>query len=285
MNDNPISLKAVWTQLDGRRLLYRTNAVPEPPADAPTMVHIHGFAISGRYLLPTAWRLAPFYRTYVPDLPGFGRSERPPKPYDIPALAAALGRFLDHVGEDRVTLLGNSLGCPIIGEFVDQFPDRVERAIFVGPAGGRYNRPIRRGLAQLTLAALREPIGMAPIAIEDYFRYGPIASWDLMRSMLRYPAAERIAEMQMPTLAVFGSRDPLISEAFLRERAVGLPHITAVVIDGAAHAINYSHPDQLSNVVRSWMAGQPIVDDPTAKGRMRVLLADDASPVPPTHDA
>lgn len=272
MNDDPISLKEVWTTLDGRSLLYRTNAKGQPPADAPVMVHVHGFAISGRYLMPTAWRLAPDFRTYVPDLPGFGRSKRPPKPYDIPALAAALARFLDHVGVDRATLLGNSLGCPIIGDFVDQFPDRVERAIFVGPAGGQYNLPIRRGIRQLTLAALREPLGMAPIASEDYFRYGPIASIDLLKSMLRYPTAQRLAGMRMPVLAVMGSRDPLISESWLIEKASALPHVTAVVIDGAAHAINYSHPDQLANVVRAWMAGKPIADDPTAKGRVRVLM-------------
>jgi pimeloyl-ACP methyl ester carboxylesterase len=277
VGDAPVSLKEVWTTLDGRRFLYRTNSpAAMPPADAPTMVHVHGFAISGRYLMPTAWRLAPDFRTLVPDLPGFGRRERPSKPFDIPALAAALARFLDHVRVDRATLLGNSLGCPIIGEFVAQFPDRVDRAIFVGPAGGEYNLPIRRGIVQLTLAALREPFAMAPIAGEDYVRYGPVASIDLMKSMLRYPTARRLAGMRMPVLAVIGSRDPLISETWLLDKATTVPHVTAVVIEGAAHAINFSHPDQLANVVRSWMAGRPITDDPTARGRVRVILTADA---------
>ena len=130
-------------QLDGLRFFYRASAVP-PPDGAPAIVHVHGFAISGRYLMPTAWRLAPEFRTYVPDLPGFGRSERPDHPYAIPELADALGRFMDQVGVERATLLGNSLGCPIIGEFLDHFPDRAERVIFVSPAGGLYNQPFIR---------------------------------------------------------------------------------------------------------------------------------------------
>jgi pimeloyl-ACP methyl ester carboxylesterase len=271
MNDDPISLKEVWTRLDDRRLLYRTNARPEPPGDAPTIVHIHGFAISGRYLMPTAWRLAPGFRTFVPDLPGFGRSERPPHPYDIPQLADALARFMDHVGVHRATLLGNSLGCPIIGEFIDHFPDRVERVILVSPAGGRYNLPIRKGVSQLALAGVREPLGMAPIAVEDYLRYGLVATWDLLKSMLRYPTAARIAELRLPTLVVLGSRDPLVSERWAQARLDGLPHVTGVTIEGAAHAINFSHPEQLANVVRSWMADERIVDDPTAPGRVRVF--------------
>ena len=76
MSGDPVSLRETWTDLDGRRLLYRTNAESPPPADAPVLIHVHGFAISGRYLMPAAWRLAPDFRTYVPDLPGFGRSER-----------------------------------------------------------------------------------------------------------------------------------------------------------------------------------------------------------------
>ena len=66
MSGDPISLRDAWLDLDGRRLFYRTNAEPTPPPDAPTIIHIHGFAISGRYLLPTAYRLAPEFRTSPP---------------------------------------------------------------------------------------------------------------------------------------------------------------------------------------------------------------------------
>ena len=271
MNDDPITLQEIWTRFDGLRLLYRTNAEPQPSADAQTMIHVHGFAISGRYLMPTAWRLAPEYRTFVPDLPGFGRSQHPRHPLSIPELADALARFMDHVEVDRATLMGNSLGCPITAEFVARHPDRIERAIFVSPAGGRHNRPIYKGVAQLVVAGLREPLGMAPIAIEDYLRYGLIATWDLLRSMFAYNTAERLAGMTLPTLVVIGSRDPLVSEEVVRREAPKLPHVTAVSIDGAAHAINFSHPQQLANVVNAYMKGLPLVDDPTTKGRLRII--------------
>jgi pimeloyl-ACP methyl ester carboxylesterase len=272
VSGDPISLRDAWLDLDGRRLFYRTNADPQPPADAPTLIHIHGFAISGRYLLPTAYRLAPDFRTYVPDLPGFGKSARPPHPYGIPELADALARFMDAAGIERATLLGNSLGCPIIGEFLDRHHDRIERAIFVSPAGGLYNQPLPKGFSQLIVDTLREPPGMAKFVGRDYLAYGPVATFNLIRSMLQYPTDTRIAELTLPALVVLGSRDPCVSEKWVRRRAAGLPHVTAVTIDGAAHAINYSHPEQLANVVRRWMTGEPIVDDPTVPGRARVFL-------------
>jgi pimeloyl-ACP methyl ester carboxylesterase len=270
MGSDPRTLKDVWTIFDGLPLLYRTNATP-PPVGARTIIHIHGFAISGRYLLPTATRLAPFYATFVPDLPGFGRSHHPPHPLTIDQLGDAVVRFMDQQGVERAVLLGNSLGCPIICSALDKHADRVEAVVFVSPAGGRYNLPIWKGLAQLTLAGLREPPRMAPIAITDYARYGVIPSVNLLWSMLHYPTVQRLQELVLPTLVVIGSRDPLISEPWVARRAVELPHVTAAVIGGAAHAINFSHPDQLAHIVRCFLEGRPITPDPSAKGTVRVF--------------
>ena len=177
MSDEPATLDEITTELDGLRFFYRASAKP-PPAGAPSIVHVHGFGISGTYLVPTASRLAPLFQTYVPDLPGFGRSQHPKHPLGIPALADAIARFMDVVGLDKATLLGNSLGCPITAAFAAAHPDRIERAILVSPAGGPHNRPIAKGVRQLALAGLREPLGMAPIASSDYLHYGLIQTYD-----------------------------------------------------------------------------------------------------------
>ncbi len=270
------TLRDVWTIFDGLPLLYRTNTTP-PPDDARTIIHIHGFAISGRYLLPTASLLAPDYATFVPDLPGFGRSHHPVHPLTIDQLGDAVVRFMDQQGVQRAVLLGNSLGCPIIGSMLDEHVDRIEAVIFVSPAGGRYNLPIYRGVAQMALAGLREPPRMFPIALTDYARYGLIPSIDLLWSMLHYPTVQRLRELVVPALVVLGSRDPLVGEAWVAQRAAELPHVSVAVIDGAAHAINFSHPDQLANVVRCFLEGRTIEADPSAKGAVRVL----ATPLQP----
>lgn len=256
--------------LDGLPLFYRTNAEPAP-ADTASLVHVHGFGISGTYLVPTARRLAAAHATWVPDLPGFGRSHDPPTPLDIDALADVIARFMDQQHIGRATLLGNSLGCAITGAFLERHPDRIDRAILVSPAGGPYNLPIVRGIAQLLLAGTREPLGLAPIAVADYLRFGVRKSWHLARSMIDYPLARRISECTLPTLVVLGDRDPLVSEARVKVRADALPHVTGVTIEGAAHAIDYSHPQQLASVIEDWLQGRPIVGDPNASGRVRVF--------------
>ena len=43
--------------------------------------------------------------------------------------------------------------------------------------------------------------------------------------------------------------------------------VVLAVIEGAAHAINFSHPGELANVIRLFMADKPIVDDPDSPGQ------------------
>lgn len=102
----------------------------------PPVVHIHGFAISGAYLMPTARVLAGRRVNVVPDLPGYGHSERRDRVLDIPALAAALLGILEGLDIDRAVLVGNSMGCPVGLEVAHEAPERVERLVLVSPAGG-----------------------------------------------------------------------------------------------------------------------------------------------------
>ncbi len=161
-----------------------------PTADA--IVHVHGFGISGTYLEPTAALLAARHRTYVPDLPGMGRSMRPHRPLDLPGLARALMSYCDAVGVERATLVGNSLGCPIIVEVATAFPDRIEQRRAGLAGGGPNNQPLGRALRQMAMDGLREPMSMVPIAVRDYLRFGVLQSLSLFKAMTRYPTLERL---------------------------------------------------------------------------------------------
>lgn len=224
---------------------------------APAMVHVHGFAISGSYLLPTAALLTDEFDTYVPDLPGYGRTPGPRKALGIYDLSDALIRFLDSVGLERATLVGNSMGCPVIGRAAERHPDRVERAILVSPAGGLHNRPLGRGLSQLARDGAFEPPSLLKVAGPDYLRFGAINAVRLFSEMTQSPTIRLLETIDTPVLLVAGSRDPLIAK---RERLEQLApilsargNVSVVWLNKAAHAINYSHPAELAAVIRAYM--------------------------------
>jgi pimeloyl-ACP methyl ester carboxylesterase len=257
-----------WTRVDGVDIFYRESPAP---TNAPVMMHVHGFGLSGRYLLPTAERLRDEFHTLVPDLPGFGRSGKPIKSLDVPELAHAAASFLDdrHIGS--ATLVGNSMGCPIICEFAYRYPERLDRAVLVSPAGGVHNQPLRRAMRQLARDGAREPVGMVGVAAPDYLRFGVPSTVRMFRALTRYPTLERLLALRIPTLVVIGDRDPLMPGPDRVREIAGRTdnHVLVVIIEGAAHAINFSNPGELANVIRQFMADQPIGDDPDEPGYAR----------------
>lgn len=264
------------TTVDGTRIFYRESRPSRP--DASAMVHLHGFAMSGRYLLPTAERLASEFHVLVPDLPGCGRSDRPDTPLDIEGLVHATAAFMTDRGISSATLVGHSIGCAVITEFARLYPERLERAVLVSPAGGLFNQPLARALQQIATDSLREPPGLLPVAALDYARFGLRGTQRLFRALRDEPSLERLLDLQIPTLTVVGDRDPLMPGPFRLERVVRESRSDAlvVVVEGAAHAVNFSHPEELARLIRLFVAGDPVGDETPGVARTYELLKDGA---------
>ena len=86
--------------------------------------------------------------------------------------------------------------------------------------------------------------------------------------------------MRIPTLVVLGERDPLLPHAHRVDEVASQTdsHVLVVLLEGAAHAINFSHPRTLACVVRSWLADEPIVVEGAEPGEVSVLGQRGASP-------
>lgn len=257
--------------MNGVRVFYRESRHPSDDPDRPPMVHLHGFGMSSRYLVPTAERLAREVHTVVPDLPGCGRSGRPAHPQEIPDLAHDVAAFLDDLGIARATLLGHSVGCAVVTEFARLHPERLDRAVLVSPAGGTHNQPLHRAVGQLVHDSVREPVGLWPVALADYARFGVRSTVDLFHTLMQYASLDRLLELQIPTLAVVGDRDPLLPGPVQLKRVAGRSTTSAlvVVVEGAAHAVNFSHPDQLATIIRRFLADEPIPAEPATPGVAR----------------
>ncbi len=151
------------------------------------------------------------------------------------------------MGIERATLVGNSMGCPVICEFAYRYPERIERAVLVSPAGGIHNQPLRRAIGQLAKDGPREPRKMVTVATPDYLRFGVPSTFKMFRALTQYPTLERLLALTIPTLVVLGDRDPLLPgpERVKEVAAQTDNHVLVVRIEGAAHAINFSHPGEL----------------------------------------
>jgi pimeloyl-ACP methyl ester carboxylesterase len=224
------------------------------PPERPSVVLVHGVGVSSRYMVPTAIRLGTMFHTYAPDLPGFGRSGKPPHVLDIRELADALAAWAQVIGLRGATLVGNSLGCEVIIDFALRYPALIDRAVLVGPTTDPRARSLLRlfgrGLLDMLLC---EPFSYWPVLTADYLIAGPLRTVRTLRHGIAYPIVERLPLVQIPVLVVRGTCDPIAPQSWVEQMVELLPRGRQAVIPGASHAANMSAPDELALLVRSFV--------------------------------
>ncbi|AKT44014.1 alpha/beta fold hydrolase [Chondromyces crocatus] len=100
----------------GCELYYEDSA-----ARGQAVVFVHGVWMSGRFFQPQFLALGEQFRIVVPDLRGHGRSAQVPVGHTVPTYARDLRGLLETLKLDDVVLVGWSMGCMVIWDYIQQF--------------------------------------------------------------------------------------------------------------------------------------------------------------------
>lgn len=240
-----------WRRVGGLRLHSRER-VPPVATGAPVLL-LHGLAVSHRYLMPTARRLTG-RAAYVPDLAGFGLSEKPAAVLDVVGHAELTARWWDAVGGGPVAVLGNSFGCQVAVELARRRPDLVTALVLVGPTvdprAATMGGQIRRWLRDV----LREDLRETPVLLADIRDAGVRRVIATLRHSVRDPLAAKLPSLSVPTLLVRGARDPIAPRSWLHEAARLAPESRTLVLKRAAHNAVTTAGTELAEAVERFLA-------------------------------
>ena len=220
----------------------------------PPVVLVHGYGVAGGYLLPLARVIAARGATYVPDLPGRGRRGRPAAATGIGDLADALGDWLDVVGLSSPVLVASSMGCQIVTELAVRRPDSVGPLVLIAPTIEPARRAARHQIIRALRDCTQEPAGLVTLAVRDGARRGVAALHATARSALADRIEERLPHVHQRTVVVHGGNDRLISRRWADEVARLLPNGTLMVVPDGSHAVPYTHPWLIAEVVEQLIA-------------------------------
>jgi pimeloyl-ACP methyl ester carboxylesterase len=252
-NVHKAKLKSVWTKVHGVSMHARLSETPAP-GSVPTVVLVHGLSVSSGYMVPTALQLAPYYRVYAPDLPGFGKSAKPAHILTIPELADALAGWMEAMGLPPAVLLGNSLGCQVIVNFALRYPERITHAVLVGPTMDPRARSIHQEAFRLIRNMFHEPFLFLFVVGREYLAAGPRRTVRTLKYAFADGMEEHLPRVQVPTLIVRGARDSIVPQDWVEKVDRLLPDSQLAVVRGAAHAVNYNSPEQLVKLVRVFLS-------------------------------
>jgi pimeloyl-ACP methyl ester carboxylesterase len=211
-------------------------------------------------MVPTLKLLARHYRVYAPDLPGFGKSEKPPAALDVAGLSGALSAWMDALGLEEAALVGNSMGCQVIAHLAARRPELAGRILLQAPTMDPRGRSVPRQVARFLLDVPCEPPSLVPIELRDLLAAGPRRGWRTFRYGLMDRIEENLPRVQVPVLVVRGSRDPICPQRWAEETSRLLPDGRLVVLPGAAHAANFGTPARFAEVVRAFLEGDRRAD-------------------------
>jgi pimeloyl-ACP methyl ester carboxylesterase len=239
--------------VEGCTVHARVADVPAGAPPRPPLVLVHGLGLSGRYMMPTARRLACRYAVHVPDLPGFGDSGKPARTLDVPGLAAALAAWMAAKGMEPAVLLGNSFGCQVIVELAARYPERVAGTVLQGPTTPPDERSWLMQFIRWRQNAPHDPPDLSPLSKQDYRKAGYFRTLVTFHYSLVHRPEDKLAAIEAPSLVVRGQEDPICREDWAERVAAGLPEGRLVLIPGVAHTLVYTAPDQLAAVTASFI--------------------------------
>jgi len=128
--------------VDGQKIFYRQAG----PANAPTILLLHGFPTSShmfRNLIPA---LSDKYHVVAPDLPGFGFSDAPDRKqfkYTFENLASVIDRFTQTIGLERHAIYVFDYGAPVGFRLALAHPERI--TAIISQNGNAYEEGLSEG--------------------------------------------------------------------------------------------------------------------------------------------
>lgn len=233
--------------------------------NGPGILLVHGVGLRAEAWNAQISGLSDTFRVTAPDMPGHGESERIEGPADLNAYSTRLAALLD----EPAVVIGHSMGAMIALDLAIRYPQKVRG---VGALNAIYRRPAEakeavrqraQGLDGISApdpdSTLNRWFGLeasdARAACENWLRSADPAGYRTAYRVFAEEDGPKDADMKAlacPALFMTGAREPNSTPGMSRAMAALVPDGAAEVIDGAAHMMPMTHPDQVTRALRDF---------------------------------
>jgi 4,5:9,10-diseco-3-hydroxy-5,9,17-trioxoandrosta-1(10),2-diene-4-oate hydrolase len=258
-----INIESKTIKVDGLDVLYYTAGQGEP------LVVIHGGGGDARTWLDNMEVLAGRYTVYAPDLPGYGGSEPLDGKYYIPELANFIKRFVECLGLEKFYLMGHSLGGGIALHVALNFPEKIKKLVLIDSLC--LGREIAFWVRLFSIPAIIKSVGHVFLGIMKSIKWiaeqlnpakyimsmstaamsvgGSITTFREQTLVLE----NRLSEVKMPTLVIWGSRDPIVPVLQAYRAALAIPDCKVKVFEKRGHNVHRDELQEFSSLLSRFL--------------------------------
>lgn len=203
------------------------------------------------------------FNVLIPDMPGWGGSERPVWARDVRDIAILVGFAIGTLGIGPVTLIGAGFGGYVAAELATMNPEIVSRLVLVG-AVGLY--PKEGEILDQMMLSHRKYIQESfrdEQTYLDHFGEEPESQirslWDLSREMTArvswkpYMHNRRLKHLltgvSCPAVVIHGEMDRIVPRSVAEQFSCALTNAKLKIIPKAGHLVEYEEPKQVADLV------------------------------------
>ncbi|EHK53866.1 alpha/beta fold hydrolase [Allomesorhizobium alhagi] len=239
---------------------------------------IHGVGMNATIWQPQIELLKSRYDVIAIDMLGHGESRLPPESPVLSDYASQVIELIDHLGLEKVSIVGHSMGALVAQEVALSAAERVRRIVSLNavfrrpPSLARAVRERAAGLnghgdasgvaatiarwfgdpvpAELAEAAAKARDALERVDPEGYARtYRLFAHADAEH-------ADRLPQLAMPALFMTGSEDKNSSPAMSAAMARLAPLGRCIVLDGEKHMMALASPAKVTEHIAAFLEGE-----------------------------
>lgn len=236
------------------------------------LVLTHGLGDDHRFWDPCVEMLSPHHRVIRWDVRGFGRSAKPPGPYDLDLFADDLARVLDAMDAPVAHLVGLSMGGVIAQRFMLAHPERLQSVTLVSTSSEISERATANWRK---LADRVESKGFGKIDASRSFAAGfaddhpavvaaagaqtasndPAAYAAAARAVSEYHFTAALAELRLPVLILQGLEDQLTPPGGSVKMSRAIPHSRLLLLPEAGHSLPVEQPVLFGSTLLAFTGG------------------------------
>jgi len=250
-----------------------------------TVILLHGVGCSVEFWERNIAALAREHRVFAVDIVGYGRTDKPEVVYTFELMADFVLDFMNAMGIDKASLVGNSMGGGISITVAAQAPERVKKIVLVDPVGlGRGMSPVLRLMTLPLLGnVLTKPGRQGVVRQMQLCLYDPSQARDdfidrataigilpgnqrSFLSLLRETAtiigvkkgliadfSARLKKIKTPILVIWGRQDRILPLAAGEAAVQKMANATLHVMAQAGHLPQIDKPEEFNATVLDFL--------------------------------
>ncbi len=221
-----------------------------------SLIFLHGWRSNKEAWLPIARSMEDSgYRLIFIDLPGFGVSETPKKPYMLHDYAETVRLFAEKLDIKIHAVIGHSAGARIAVKLAVENPNFMDKLVLVASGGSRPNfMEIKACLAKIAkpfftphfMAPLRKKL-YAAMGAEDY-----LATPDLQKTfvnIINENLDPLLPHIKTDTLIIWGDKDVTAPLTYGKHITKLIPNARLEVIEGTGHYCFSEQPEKFTGIL------------------------------------